>query len=75
MHTIFIYECSPGCLTLSFVKSDYVRDSVGGGRISGCRRSEEGPGKGKCDEGIDGGWSGCVSALRAFSLALLVRLG
>jgi len=27
MHTIFIYECSSGCLTLSFVKSDYVRDS------------------------------------------------
>jgi len=28
MHTIFIYECSPGRLTLSFVKSDYVRDNV-----------------------------------------------
>ena len=28
MHTIFIYECSPGRLTLSFVKSDYVRDTV-----------------------------------------------
>jgi len=27
MHTIFIYECSPGRLTLSFVKSDYVRDN------------------------------------------------
>jgi len=28
MHTIFIYERSPGRLTLSFVKSDYVRDTV-----------------------------------------------
>ena len=28
MHTIFIYEHSSGRLTLSFVKSDYVRDSV-----------------------------------------------
>ena len=28
MHTIFIYERSPGRLTLSFVKSDYVRDNV-----------------------------------------------
>ena len=26
MHTIFIYERSPGRLTLSFVKSDYVRE-------------------------------------------------
>ena len=26
MHTIFIYERSPGRLILSFVKSDYVRD-------------------------------------------------
>ena len=50
-------------------------EGVGGEHISGCRRSEEGPGKGTCDEGIDRGWSGCVSALRAFSLALLVRLG
>jgi len=28
MHAIFIYERSPGRLTLSFVKSDYVRDNV-----------------------------------------------
>jgi len=28
MHTIFIYEHSPGRLTLSFVKSDYVRDNA-----------------------------------------------
>jgi len=32
MHTIFIYECSPGRLTLSFVKSDYVRDNGREGR-------------------------------------------
>ena len=29
MHTIFIYEHSSGRLTLSFVKSDYVRDTGG----------------------------------------------
>ena len=28
MHTIFIYERSPGRLILSFVKSDYVRDNA-----------------------------------------------
>jgi len=28
MHTILIYERSPGRLILSFVKSDYVRDNA-----------------------------------------------
>src|SRR6266542_5574569 len=28
MHTIFVYQCSADCSTLSFVKSNYVRDNT-----------------------------------------------
>jgi len=42
MHTIFIYERSPGRLTLSFVKSDYVRDNVGSVAAVSLRRIAEG---------------------------------
>ena len=60
MHTIFIYEHSSGRLTLSFVKSDYVRDNS--------RCNIEGRTGGRAEGAWDGG-SGVVAG-RGYDITL-----